>query len=153
MAVECFVHISSSHSHLDATTAVTFARYLLVSCKRGPAIQTRDDDSLKGHPQQEHETRHGSMSRTRWTVDGPDDVPLEIEGRKFSTNDEGAPMMCNLLCSAIGRHVHIDYCRAADEAACTGNEELQHLTKRMQPDPDRAKDVLTHSLFWKRSGE
>ncbi|KAF8548768.1 hypothetical protein OG21DRAFT_684156 [Imleria badia] len=105
-----------------------------------------------GHPEQEHETRHGSMSRTRWTVDGPDDVPLEIEGRKFSTNDEGAPMMCNLVCSAMGRHVHIDYCRAAKKAPCTGNQEQQHLTSRIQPDPDRAKDVLTHSLFWKRSG-
>ncbi|KAG9310081.1 hypothetical protein JVU11DRAFT_9689 [Chiua virens] len=105
-----------------------------------------------GHPQQEHETRHGSMSRTRWTVDGPDDVPLEIEGRKFSTNDEGAPMMCNLICSAMGRHVHIDYCRADNEAACTGNPELQHLTKRLHPDPGRPKDFLTHSLFWKRSG-
>ncbi|KAF8548217.1 hypothetical protein OG21DRAFT_1449416 [Imleria badia] len=105
-----------------------------------------------GHPQQEHETRHGSMSRTRWTMDGPDDVPLEIEGRKFSTNDEGAPMMCNLFCSSMGRHVHMDYCRADDEAACTGNEELEHLARRIQPDPDRAKDVLTHSLFWKRSG-
>ncbi|KAG8216262.1 hypothetical protein J3R82DRAFT_8306 [Butyriboletus roseoflavus] len=105
-----------------------------------------------GHRQQEHETRHGSMSRTRWTVDGPDDVPLEIEGRKFSTNDEGAPMMCNLVCSAMGRHVHIDYCRADDEAACTGNDELQHLTNRIQPDPDRAKDLITHGLFWKRNG-
>ncbi|KIJ64834.1 hypothetical protein HYDPIDRAFT_111462 [Hydnomerulius pinastri MD-312] len=105
-----------------------------------------------GHPQQEHETRHGSMSRTRWTVDGPDDVPLEIEGRKFSTNDEGAPMMCNLVCQTMGRHVHIDYCRADDEAACTGNEEIQHLTKLLQPNPDRPKDALTHSLFWKRSG-
>jgi hypothetical protein len=93
------------------------------------------------------------MSRTRWTVDGPDDVALEIEGRKFSTNDEGAPMMCNLICQAMGRHVHIDYCRADDEAACTGNDELQHLTKRMQPNPDRPKDVLTHNLFWKRSGK
>ncbi|KAF8837465.1 hypothetical protein BDN67DRAFT_200284 [Paxillus ammoniavirescens] len=35
------------------------------------------------------------MSRSPWTVDGPDDVALEVEGRKFSTNDEGAPMMCN----------------------------------------------------------
>ncbi|KAF8548152.1 hypothetical protein OG21DRAFT_1489630 [Imleria badia] len=77
-------------------------------------------------------------------------LPLEIEGRKFSANDDGAPMMCNLVCSAMGRHVHIDYCRADDEAACTGNE-LEHLTRRIQPDPDRAKDVLTHSLFWKRS--
>ncbi|KAI9571051.1 hypothetical protein HD554DRAFT_2017581 [Boletus coccyginus] len=105
-----------------------------------------------GHPQKEHETRHGSMSRTRWTMDGPDDVPLEIDGRKFSTNDEGAPMMCNLVCSAMGRHVHIDYCRADAEAACIGNKQLQHLTKRIQPYPERAKDVLTHSLFWKRSG-
>ncbi|KAF8552259.1 hypothetical protein OG21DRAFT_1416462 [Imleria badia] len=105
-----------------------------------------------GHPQQEHETRHGSMSRTRWTMDGPDDLPLEIEGRKFSANDEGAPMMCNLVCSAMGRHIHIDYCRTADEAACTGNEELQHLTRRIQPSPNRAKDVLTHGLLWKRSG-
>ncbi|KAF8122287.1 hypothetical protein EV363DRAFT_1555266 [Boletus edulis] len=105
-----------------------------------------------GHPQQEHETRHGSMARTRWTVDGPDDVPFEIEGRKFSTNDEGAPMMCNLVCSAMGRHIHIDYCRADDEAECTSNEELQHQTRRIQPDPGRPKDLLTHSLFWKRSG-
>jgi hypothetical protein len=122
--------------------------------KRGPAIPTRASNNfLKGHPQQEHEARHGPVSRTRWTMDGSDDVPLEIEGRKFSTDDEGAPMMCNLVCSAMGRHVHIDYCRADDEAACNGNEELQHLARRIQPDPDRAKDVLTHSLFWKRSGE
>jgi hypothetical protein len=152
MDIKCSVYVSFPHSHLDAKTAVTFAPYLLVSCKCGPAIPTRAHDSLEGHPQREHETRHGSMSRTRWTVDGPDDVPVEIEGRKFSTNDEGAPMMCNLVCSAMGRHVHIDYCRAVDEAACNGNRELQHLTRKIQPDPDRAKDVLTHSLFWKRSG-
>jgi len=115
-------------------------------------ILAHANDSLKGHPQQEHETRHGSMSRTRWTMDGPDDVPLEIDGRKFSTNDEGAPMMCNLVCSAMGRHIHLDYCRA-HEAACIGNDQLQHLTRRIQPNPDRAKDVLTHNLFWKRSGE
>jgi hypothetical protein len=153
MAVECFAHVSFSQSFLDAKTAVTFARCLVVSCRRGPAIPTHADDSLKVHPQQEHETRHGSMSRTRWTMDGPEEVPLEIEGRRYSTNDEGAPMMCNLVCSAMGRHVHIDYCRANDGAACNGNEELQHMTKRMQPNPDRAKDVLTHNLFWKRSGE
>ena len=153
MAVESFVHVSFSQSLLDATNAVTFARYLFVSCEREPAVPTDADNSLKGHPQQEHETRHGSMSGTRWTMDGPDDVPLEIDGRRFSANDEGAPMMCNLVCSAMGRHVHIDYCRANDGAACNGNEELQHLTKRIQPNPDRAKDLLTHSLCWKRSGE
>ncbi|KAI6035781.1 hypothetical protein EDC04DRAFT_2571420 [Pisolithus marmoratus] len=107
-----------------------------------------------GHPQQEHETRHGSMSRTRWTVDGPDDdaAVLEIEGRKFSTNDEGAPMMCNLLCQTMGRHAHIDYCRSDEAAACVGNDEIQHITKHLRPHPDRPKDYVTHNLFWKRSG-
>ncbi|KIO11026.1 hypothetical protein M404DRAFT_127237 [Pisolithus tinctorius Marx 270] len=106
-----------------------------------------------GHPQQEHETRHGSMSRTRWTVDGPDDAAvLEIEGRRFSTNDEGAPMMCNLVCQAMGRHAHIDYCRSDEEAACIGNDEIQHIMKRLRPNPDRPKDYVTHNLIWKRSG-
>ena len=107
-----------------------------------------------GHPQKEHETRHGSMSQTRWTVDGPDDTAvLEVEGRRFSTNDEGAPMLCNLLCQALGRHVHIDKCRSADEAVCTGNDETQHIHKRLFPDPDCPKDYVTHNLFWKRSGK
>src|SRR6267378_2742673 len=47
------------------------------------------------HTQQEHETRHGSMSRTRWAIedgDGIDETILELEGRKFSSNDDGAPM-------------------------------------------------------------
>lgn len=134
------MQVSFSHCHSDAKT---FARYLLVSCKHGPVIPARADDSPEGHSQQEHETQHGYMSRARWTVDGPDNVPLEIECRKFSTNDEGAPIVCNFVCSAMGRHVHIDYCRVDGEASCTGSEELQHLTKRMQPAPDRAKDVLT----------
>ncbi|KAI6101018.1 hypothetical protein EDD16DRAFT_1495813, partial [Pisolithus croceorrhizus] len=107
----------------------------------------------RGHPQQEHETLHGSMSRTRWTIDGPDDgTALEIEGRRLFTNDEGAPMMCNLVCRAMGRHVHIDYCRSYEEAACVGNDEIQHITKSLRPHPDRPKDYITHNLFWKRSG-
>ncbi|KAG1848072.1 hypothetical protein DFJ58DRAFT_746884 [Suillus subalutaceus] len=105
-----------------------------------------------GHPQQEHETRHGSMSSSRWAVDGPDDSGLEVEGRRFSSNDEGAPMMCNLVCQALGRHAHIDYCRAEDAASCIGNNEAQHIFKRLLPHPDRPKDFLTHNLFWRRSG-
>ncbi|KAF8833740.1 hypothetical protein BDN67DRAFT_686243 [Paxillus ammoniavirescens] len=86
-------------------------------------------------------------------ISPPDDVALEIEGRKFSTNDDGTPMMCSFVCQAMGRHVHINYCRADDEAVCVGNDGLQHLTKRMQLNPDRPKDVLTHNLFWKRGSQ
>ncbi|KAG2340343.1 hypothetical protein BDR05DRAFT_889963 [Suillus weaverae] len=105
-----------------------------------------------GHPQQEHETRHGSMSSSRWAIDGPDDTSLEVEGRRFSSNDEGAPMMCSLVCQALGRHIHIDYCRTQDANACRGNNEVQHISKRLLPNPERAKDCVTHNLFWRRAG-
>jgi hypothetical protein len=108
---------------------------------------------LQGHTQQEHETSHGSMTQTRWAIDGPDEADIELEGRKFSSNDEGAPMMCNLVCSSMGRHVHIDYCRAEKNALarCKGTE-FHHIDARMIPNPDRLKDAITHSLYWRRMG-
>ncbi|KAJ6581854.1 hypothetical protein B0H19DRAFT_1116733 [Mycena capillaripes] len=104
-----------------------------------------------GHPQQEHETSHGSMSKTSWSIDGPDDTILELKGRRFASNDDGAPMMCNLFCQDMGRHVHIDYCRRTDDAPCEGSE-LEHIDVPMNPNPDQPKDWISHSLFWKRSG-
>ena len=89
------------------------------------------------------------MTQTRWAIEGPDDAGLELEGRKFSSNDDGAPMMCNIVCSEMGRHVHIDYCRARGNAPCDG-AEVQHINARMVPDPDRPKDAITHSLYWRR---
>jgi hypothetical protein len=102
-----------------------------------------------GHPQQEHETHHGSMSRTRWAIDGPDGTSLELEGRKFSSNDDGAPMLCNLVCTSMGRHVHIDYCRGDP----CDNPEAQHINERMVPNPDQPKDWITHGLHWRRMGK
>ena len=93
------------------------------------------------------------MSNVRWSVDALDEEGLEVQGRRFSTNDEGAPMMCSLMCQALGRHVHIDYCRAETPDECRGNNEALHITKKLRPNPDRPKDFLTHNLFWKRSGK
>lgn len=107
--------------------------------------------SFQGHTQQEHETSHGSMTQTRWAIDGPDEAGIELGGRRFSTNDEGAPMMCNLVCSSMGRHVHIDYCRAGQNALC-GGAEIQHINTRMVPSPDKPKDAVTHNLYWRRMG-
>ncbi|KAI9443795.1 hypothetical protein H4582DRAFT_1807488, partial [Lactarius indigo] len=102
-----------------------------------------------GHSQKEHRTSHGSMTQSRWAIDGADGVSLELGGRKFSSDDEGAPMMCNLVCSSMGRHVHIDYRRAEANSFCDG-AEVQHINSRMAPDPDRPKDAITHSLHWRR---
>ncbi|KAF8267057.1 hypothetical protein EI94DRAFT_1731643 [Lactarius quietus] len=104
-----------------------------------------------GHAQQEHETSHGSMTETRWAVAGPDGASLELGGRRFSSNDEGAPMMCNLVCSSMGRHVHIDYCRANQNGPCD-TVGVQHIDDIMLPDPDKPKDAVMHSLYWRRMG-
>ena len=101
-----------------------------------------------GHPQQEHETSHGSMSQTMWAVEGPDDTSVELEGRKFSSNDDGGPMLCNMVCKSMGRHVHIDICRGSE----SHNSETLHIKKRMSPDPDQDKDWITHALHWRRMG-
>ncbi|KZP16668.1 hypothetical protein FIBSPDRAFT_794044 [Athelia psychrophila] len=104
-----------------------------------------------GHSQMLHDTSHGSMSQTRWAVEGPVDSTLELEGRKFSSNDDGAPMMCNLVCQSMGRHVHVEYCRAVSGSSCVGSA-VQHIPSRMVPEPDRKKDFVTHSLYWERAG-
>jgi hypothetical protein len=106
---------------------------------------------LRGHTQ-EHETSHGSMTHSRWAVYGPDESAIELGGRKFSSEDDGAPMMCNLVCSSMGRHIHIDYCRAEDDAPCEG-PEVQHINARMTPNPGRPKDAVTHGLYWRRMGK
>jgi len=91
------------------------------------------------------------MSRVTWSVEGPDGAAFEVNGHKFATNDDGAPMMCNLYCADLGRHVHVDYCRSQDPATCRG-PEIQHISTRVQPNPERAKDWVTHNLHWKRMG-
>ncbi|EJF62764.1 hypothetical protein DICSQDRAFT_57253 [Dichomitus squalens LYAD-421 SS1] len=103
-----------------------------------------------GHPQQEHETSHGSMSRTKWAVDGVDGTVLEVNGRKFGSNDDGAPMLCSMYCRSMGRHVHVDWCRADDPSKCDGPEH-EHIKALMLPKRNKAKDWITHSLYWKRT--
>ncbi|CAE6457353.1 unnamed protein product, partial [Rhizoctonia solani] len=105
-----------------------------------------------GHPQQLHETSHGSMITTQWAIQGTnqDDARYELNGRKFGIGDEGAPMLCHIMCSNQGRHAHIDFCREPD--TCQGGVELEHISERMHPDPNRPKDWISHRLNWARSG-
>jgi hypothetical protein len=91
------------------------------------------------------------MTQTRWAIDGPDEAGIELGGRRFSTNDGGTPMMCNLVCSSMGRHIHVDYCRAEQNAHC-GGPDIQHINARMVPSPDKPKDAITHNLYWRRMG-
>ncbi|KAI9450262.1 hypothetical protein BJY52DRAFT_1175724 [Lactarius psammicola] len=130
----------------------------------GPHIHSNDENSFhscssrcgncgylctlpSGHPQQEHETSHGPMPQTTWAIDDPDDTSVELEGHNFS-NGDGGPILCNMVCKSIGRHVHVDICRGSD----SHHSETQHINKRISPDPDQPKDRITHALHWRRMG-
>ncbi|GAB1520449.1 hypothetical protein RhiTH_003524 [Rhizoctonia solani] len=110
-----------------------------------------DESLAAGHGQQLHETSHGSMITTQWVLqpDAEDEDPAyELQGRRFGSGDEGAPMLCNLVCAAQGRHAHIDFCR--DPANCL-NTDCEHISELMHPDPGRPKDWISHATYWARS--
>ncbi|KAB5588316.1 hypothetical protein CTheo_8242 [Ceratobasidium theobromae] len=103
-----------------------------------------------GYTQNLHETSHGSMVSTQWTIEGADfDSIYELNGRKFGVGDEGAPMLCHLVCAEQGRHAHIDFCRDSEDC---GGHEWEHIGERMHPEIDRPKDWISHRLKWARSG-
>ena len=89
------------------------------------------------------------MSRTRWAIDVPECNSIELDGRKFSSNDHGGPMFCNTVCTSMGRHVHVDYCRGEPH----DYPEISHINERILPNPDQNKDWITHGLHWRRMGE
>jgi hypothetical protein len=91
---------------------------------------------------------HGSMSRARWIVDGPEGSCNELGGHTFLSKDDDAPMLCNLACMSVRRHVHIDDCRGDPH-----HPEAVHLNERIFPNPEQAKDMITHGLYWRRMGE
>ncbi|RUP42941.1 hypothetical protein BC936DRAFT_137866 [Jimgerdemannia flammicorona] len=55
------------------------------------------------------------------------------------------------FCKDLGRHKHIDYCQSAASTTCSG-EGIQHISEKINPDPDRPKDFVKHGLYWKRMG-
>jgi hypothetical protein len=86
---------SSDISWLGARTAATTANSHTVGVSVRFAFVLMLTSSL-GHPQTEHETSHGSMSKTRWAIDG-DTAVIQVQGRKFGANDDGAPMLVRLV--------------------------------------------------------
>ncbi|KAI9437933.1 hypothetical protein BJY52DRAFT_1229957 [Lactarius psammicola] len=73
------------------TKALTF-----ITTKSNHSTIAKAVNPSPGHSQQEHETRHGSMPRSQWAIEGLEGSSVELSGRKFSLNDDGAPMLCNL---------------------------------------------------------
>ncbi|PVF98364.1 hypothetical protein CPB86DRAFT_797339 [Serendipita vermifera] len=115
----------------------------------GPHLHSQDPAlfhycTKQCHKQNEHETSHGSMAQTKWMIDGDGGAYVELDGHKYATGDSGAPMLCNMLCGTLGRHVHIDTCLADTPSNCNF-DQVQHI------DQLKGYDWITHELFWKRS--
>jgi hypothetical protein len=107
-----------------------------------------EDLTSTGHPQDEHRTKHGSMDKTEWVIEGDDDAFLELQGRKFATGDTGAPMLCSMVCKAQNRHVHIAPCRAQDPNSCQ-EAGVEHIKGK---NLSKEYDWISHKHFWARSG-
>ena len=91
------------------------------------------------------------MTNAVWFVHGGDDVSADIEGQKYAPGDSGAPMLCSLLCKSLGRHIHDYMCRSADDdGVCGGGPGIQHIN---DPDGNEHEDLISHHIFWERSGE
>lgn len=90
------------------------------------------------------------MGRTAWTVEGNTDAVVEVNGRQFATQDDGAPQLCSSICRSLGRHAHIDYCRNSN-GQCQ-EAESEHIGVPMLPNPNRPKDWVSHKVFWTRTG-
>ena len=91
------------------------------------------------------------MSNAVWFVHGERDNTVEVEGRKYAPGDSGAPMLCSLVCKSLGRHIHVDKCRSANgDRACSGEPGIQHING---PDRREKEDLISHRVFWGRSGE
>lgn len=90
------------------------------------------------------------MERTAWAVEGNSDAAVEFQGRKFTAQGNGALHLCSSICRNLGRHAHIDYCRNA-KGQCQGPES-EHIDVPMLPNRNRAKDWVSHEVFWARTG-
>ncbi len=91
------------------------------------------------------------MSNAIWLVHGEKNGIVEVEGRRFSSGDSGSPLLCSLVCKSLGRHIHIDTCRSAgDHGVCGEGPGIQHIS---DPHGNRKEDLISHRVFWKRTGE
>ncbi|KAG8922982.1 hypothetical protein FRC02_011492 [Tulasnella sp. 418] len=89
------------------------------------------------------------MENTKWVVEASSTV--ELLGRRFAGRDGGGPQLCNMVCSQLGRHAHIDFCRTNPSHICQG-PDWEHSEEIVYPQPDRKKDWISHALYWARTG-
>lgn len=103
-----------------------------------------------GHPaEQGHKTSHGNMGKTKWRIEGEN---ITVLGQKYADGDPGVTMMCSVVCSELGRHVHLAPCQGPGNQ-CSGGDELEHIPESdIRGQTHSGFDWVSHKLFWERLG-
>ncbi|KDN34398.1 hypothetical protein RSAG8_12515, partial [Rhizoctonia solani AG-8 WAC10335] len=101
------------------------------------------------HRQRLHATVHGSMVGTQWVIESEANEAYKLEEHRYASGDSGDSMFCSMLCVKQGRHAHIDFCR--DPSNHT-QPLCEHISSRVEPEPNRDKDWISHTTYWERTG-
>ncbi|CAG8535752.1 14855_t:CDS:10 [Acaulospora morrowiae] len=102
-----------------------------------------------GHEQPLHETNHGIMIKTKFISE----YNFVHEGRRLQMKNGNTLFLCNLYCKGKGGHRHIDYCKLVDTCEQIKNHsDIKHINEKVKPNSHIAKDLISHRLFWERTG-
>ena len=91
------------------------------------------------------------MEQAEWFFD-EENEGVEVGGHKYGSGDSGAPMLCSLVCTSLGRHAHVVDCIAGEHGQCAGGAEVEHIAVARRNDVKGAMDWVSHNLYWKKSG-
>ena len=98
-----------------------------------------------------HHTRHGNMRKFYFIAN--EDI-FEVGSHKYKVGEEAIAEMCHVFCSSLGRgHAHVIECD--NPRACSYNPKVdgpRHQTKVYKPNPQIAKDEITHTEYWRHIG-
>nr|CCA14391.1 conserved hypothetical protein [Albugo laibachii Nc14] len=100
-----------------------------------------------------HTTAHGNMIHTRFYSDTKN---VNVQDRQYESGESGTAEMCNMYCSKMGRgHVHYLPCTSERRSECTytgSEDERQHCTRKLIPQPEKPLDEVLHGKFWETLG-
>lgn len=91
------------------------------------------------------------MEQTKWFLE-EERESIEVGGHKYGSGDDGAPMLCSLVCKSMSRHVHVADCVVGEHGQCARGTEVEHIATTGGHGIRGTVDWVSHNLYWKKSG-
>lgn len=140
------VHEEEEESKVDSARTIHYCEYRCPCC----SYFCRKEFGHFGM----HATSHGNMRNTYFLADTED---IDLDDRKYKTDELGIAEMCKLYCSKMGQeYVHYLDCEQGDAAKCVhagdSKDQRRHCTRELVPKPDKEIDEVLHDQHWKTLG-